>query len=132
MRPDGTPQRPLSPEKRGLGLGAREAELPGIARGPPGRVIVAQGPEPLGDASLVQPFDGGGPLADHGIEPVGADKLDRAGAVFADMGEQRERIAGRHLKALRPAGEHGFVVGQQVPEEGLDRPMAVFGRDQGH
>jgi hypothetical protein len=48
------------------------------------------------------------------------------------MGEQRERVAGRDVKALRPSGEHGFIVRQQVPEEGFDGPVPVLGRRERH
>ena len=44
-------------EKSGLRLGAREAELPGIARNSPGGMILAQSAEAFANASFINPFD---------------------------------------------------------------------------
>jgi hypothetical protein len=46
-------------------------------------LILAQSAEPLGHASFVQPLDFRLCSCSNGIEPIGADKLDRARAIFA-------------------------------------------------
>ena len=46
---------------------------------------------------------------------IGADELDSAGAVFADVGNQSKRIPRRDLKPFRPIFEDAVIVGQQTP-----------------
>src|SRR5262249_2931467 len=70
----------------GLGLGAGKAELSGIARKPPRGVIFAQDLETLGDVGFVEPFDVVFLAAPYGVEALRRYKLDRACAIFADVG----------------------------------------------
>src|SRR5581483_2320738 len=119
-------------EKSGLGLSAGKAELAGVARDAPGGVIGAERLKTLGDATLVEPFNIGRALAEDVVKAVGADELDRAGAIFADVTDQGEGVARRHLKASGPAIKDRVTVRQKAPQERLDRLVVVPRRGERH
>ena len=77
---------PLLPHQRGLGLGSGETELAGVARGPPGRLILPERPETRGDLMRFQPVDRI-LCAPQGRQALGTDELHGSGAVLADCAE---------------------------------------------
>jgi hypothetical protein len=71
-------------QKGRLGLGAGQTELARIRRGAPCGVIGPQRAQALGDIVFLEPGDfAGSGFGAQRFQPVGADKLDGARAVFA-------------------------------------------------
>src|SRR5450432_4217334 len=97
-------------KQRGFRLRAGEAELAGVARVAPGRMVFPQGTKALCDVALRQPFDFRGLLSKDGVEAVGPHELDRARAILADARDKAAGVSGRDLKLLAPLIEDLFVV----------------------
>ena len=120
-----TPTRAVAVE-RDLGLRTGEAELALVARS----ACLARVDSDGGEAS----FDllGGEPLHAAWLVVQGAvalrrDELKPTRAVFSDVREQAERVARRDVELTTPTFEYELVVGEQAPEEGVDRVGGVGG-----
>jgi hypothetical protein len=75
-------------------LRASKAELAGVPRDAPGGMVRSQRSKSLGNGGVIQPFDYGSRLAEDCIAALRPDKLDRARAIFPDMGNQSEGVSG--------------------------------------
>ena len=95
--------------KRGLRLGAGEAELAGVADEPTGTGILDQRTNTLVETAWGDPLDA---TALGEIEPW-RRQLDGTGTVLAHGGEQRKGVAGRYLVAPGPAAQRHRVVRQE-------------------
>jgi hypothetical protein len=102
-------------EQCGLGLSAGEAELAGVMRQPPCRVIVPQRLQTLGNIGSVKPFDVVFRAISYGVQTIGRHELNGACTILADMGDQRKNIACGNLELRSPAREHLLVVRQEAP-----------------
>ena len=108
----------LIKQESGLRLRAGEAELPRVRRAAPRSPVLPEEAKALGDALVVEPLHFQGPTAPDRIQPLGPHELHRSGAVFPDVGDQREGAPCRDLEPLSPAAKHDLVVRQEPPEEG--------------
>jgi hypothetical protein len=133
-RPAGrnAPSAPLMEERR-FRLRARQTELAGIGGGPPRGVIRPQDTEAFGEIVFREPLDfARGGLGAERFQSLRSDKLDSAGAVFPDIGNQAKWVVRRDLESPSPVFEYPFVVGQQPPKKWLDSRMAVLSGRKRH
>ena len=108
-------------------LGARQAELAGIAGSAPSGLVFTQGSQALGDFFFVEPFDGRSGRTQNGVEPCRLDKLHSSSTIFADVGDQAEGVPRGDMEFARPVTEDDFVVWQKTPQERVNLGVGVFG-----
>jgi hypothetical protein len=87
--------------------------------------------KPLGDTFLGEPIDGAAPLAYDCPQAPWRDDPHGSRTILTDVGEERERVAGRYPKSSCPPFQYHLVVGQQPPKKGVDRRVLVPFRTRG-
>ncbi len=111
-----------------LGSGEGEVAAPGPFRLLPRVRVHPQVAQHLGDLGVGEGFEH--PVVQR-VERVGGDELDRPGTVDANMGQDREHVAGRHAKQSSPPIEHLVVVGQQAGDERSHLRVGVLAAGDG-
>src|SRR5208283_3981222 len=117
---------PSIEQQRRLRLCAAEAKLSAVGLAAPGGRIATEVAKAFGDILLGEPLDRACAASSDRGDLVGRYETDCPGAVFANVGQERERASGRDLKALRPALDDEFVVGKETPHVRVDDPVSMF------
>jgi hypothetical protein len=79
-------------------------------------MIRPQGTEAFSEIVFREPLDfARRRLGAERFQSLGADKLDSAGAIFSDIGNQAKRVARRDVELPSPGFEHTVIVRQQPP-----------------
>jgi hypothetical protein len=85
----------------------------------------------LGDIDFVEPLDFVFLAPAFGFQALRQDKLNGARAIFTDMGDQGERVAGGYLEFRGPAVQHMLIVRQKSPQEcPNDRGSVLLGGER--
>jgi hypothetical protein len=131
-RARGNPPPASIMKERHLGLRARQAELPTVARESPGPLPLEEIPNSFRHLRVTEPLDMALVMFERGLQAARRQEPHRARAFLPHVGEEYERIPGGDLKTPRPILQNAVVVREETLHERTDDGVAVLTTGQWH